>query len=97
MPQYRSRTTTQGRNIAGARPLWRATGMKDEGFSKPIIAIANSLTQFVPKHVHLKDMGQLVVREIERLGVVAKEFNDIPVDDSKAKFNEIKLSEIIDE
>jgi dihydroxy-acid dehydratase len=97
MPQYRSRTATQGRNIAGARALWRATGMKDEDFSKPIIAIANSLTQFVPKHVHLKDMGQLVVREIERLGVVAKEFNDIHVDDGKAKFNEIKLSEIIDE
>ncbi len=97
MPQYRSRTSTQGRNMAGARALWRATGMKDEDFSKPNIAIANSLTQFLPKQVHLKDMGQLVVIEIERLGVVAKEFNNFPVDDGKAKFNEIKLSEILDE
>src|SRR5690625_6720412 len=65
MPKYRSHTTTQGRNMAGARALWRATGMKDEDFQKPIIAVANSFTQFVPGHVHLKDMGQLVAREIE--------------------------------
>jgi dihydroxy-acid dehydratase len=84
MPQYRSRTTTQGRNMAGARALWRATGMKDEDFSKPIIAIANSFTQFVPGHVHLKDMGQLVAREIEQAGGVAKEFNTIAVDDGIA-------------
>ncbi|WP_031436237.1 dihydroxy-acid dehydratase [Methylobacter tundripaludum] len=84
MPQYRSRTTIQGRNMAGARALWRATGMKDEDFSKPIIAIANSFTQFVPGHVHLKDMGQLVAREIEQAGGVAKEFNTIAVDDGIA-------------
>ena len=84
MPQYRSRTSTQGRNMAGARALWRATGMKDEDFSKPIIAIANSFTQFVPGHVHLKDMGQLVAREIEQAGGVAKEFNTIAVDDGIA-------------
>ena len=79
MPQYRSRTTTQGRYMADARALWRATGMKDEDFSKPIIAIANSFTQFVPGHVHLKDMGQLVAREIEQAGGVDKEFNTIAV------------------
>jgi dihydroxy-acid dehydratase len=84
MPQYRSRTSTAGRNMAGARALWRATGMKDEDFSKPIIAIANSFTQFVPGHVHLKDMGQLVAREIEAAGGVAKEFNTIAVDDGIA-------------
>jgi dihydroxy-acid dehydratase len=84
MPEYRSRTTTHGRNMAGARALWRATGMKDEDFSKPIIAIANSFTQFVPGHVHLKDLGQLVAREIERAGGVAKEFNTIAVDDGIA-------------
>ena len=84
MPQYRSRTTTHGRNQAGARGLWRATGMKDEDFGKPIIAVANSFTQFVPGHVHLKDMGQLVAREIERAGGVAKEFNTIAVDDGIA-------------
>ncbi|MFZ5474317.1 MAG: dihydroxy-acid dehydratase [Pseudomonadota bacterium] len=84
MPQYRSRTTTHGRNMAGARALWRATGMKDEDFSKPIIAIANSFTQFVPGHVHLKDLGQLVAREIEAAGGVAKEFNTIAVDDGIA-------------
>ncbi len=84
MPQYRSRTTTQGRNMAGARSLWRATGMKDDDFDKPIIAIANSFTQFVPGHVHLKDMGQLVAREIEKAGGVAKEFNTIAVDDGIA-------------
>jgi dihydroxy-acid dehydratase len=84
MPEYRSRTTTHGRNMAGARALWRATGMKDEDFSKPIIAIANSFTQFVPGHVHLKDMGQLVAREIEAAGGVAKEFNTIAVDDGIA-------------
>ncbi|HEX2552198.1 MAG TPA: dihydroxy-acid dehydratase [Microvirga sp.] len=84
MPRYRSRTTTHGRNMAGARGLWRATGMKDEDFGKPIIAIANSFTQFVPGHVHLKDLGQLVAREIEKAGGVAKEFNTIAVDDGIA-------------
>jgi dihydroxy-acid dehydratase len=84
MPQYRSRTTTHGRNMAGARALWRATGMKDGDFDKPIIAIANSFTQFVPGHVHLKDMGQLVARQIEKVGGVAKEFNTIAVDDGIA-------------
>ncbi len=84
MPVYRSRTTTQGRNMAGARALWRATGMKDEDFTKPIIAVANSFTQFVPGHVHLKDMGQLVAREIEKAGGIAKEFNTIAVDDGIA-------------
>jgi len=84
MPVYRSRTTTHGRNMAGARALWRATGMKDEDFTKPIIAIANSFTQFVPGHVHLKDLGQLVAREIEKAGGVAKEFNTIAVDDGIA-------------
>ncbi|WP_043319443.1 dihydroxy-acid dehydratase [Microbulbifer sp. HZ11] len=84
MPQYRSRTSTAGRNMAGARALWRATGMKDEDFHKPIIAVANSFTQFVPGHVHLKDMGQLVAREIEKAGGVAKEFNTIAVDDGIA-------------
>ena len=84
MPRYRSKTTTEGRNMAGARALWRATGMKDEDFSKPIIAISNSFTQFVPGHVHLKDLGQLVAREIEKAGGVAKEFNTIAVDDGIA-------------
>ena len=84
MPVYRSRTTTHGRNMAGARALWRATGMKDGDFEKPIIAISNSFTQFVPGHVHLKDLGQLVAREIERAGGVAKEFNTIAVDDGIA-------------
>jgi len=84
MPQYRSRTTTHGRNMAGARALWRATGMKDGDFDKPIIAVANSFTQFVPGHVHLKDLGQLVAREIEAAGGVAKEFNTIAVDDGIA-------------
>lgn len=84
MPEYRSKTSTAGRNMAGARALWRATGMKDEDFSKPIIAIANSFTQFVPGHVHLKDLGQLVAREIEKAGGVAKEFNTIAVDDGIA-------------
>ena len=84
MPDYRSKTSTQGRNMAGARALWRATGMKDEDFKKPIIAIANSFTQFVPGHVHLKDLGQLVAREIEKAGGVAKEFNTIAVDDGIA-------------
>ncbi len=84
MPAYRSRTTTHGRNMAGARGLWRATGMKDGDFGKPIIAIANSFTQFVPGHVHLKDLGQLVAREIEASGGVAKEFNTIAVDDGIA-------------
>ena len=84
MPQYRSRTTTHGRNMAGARALWRATGMTDDDFEKPIIAVVNSFTQFVPGHVHLKDMGQLVAREIEKAGGVAKEFNTIAVDDGIA-------------
>jgi len=84
MPEYRSKTSTAGRNMAGARALWRATGMKDEDFHKPIIAVANSFTQFVPGHVHLKDMGQLVAREIEKAGGVAKEFNTIAVDDGIA-------------
>ncbi|MBN8875131.1 MAG: dihydroxy-acid dehydratase [Rhodospirillales bacterium] len=84
MPAYRSRTTTHGRNMAGARGLWRATGMKDSDFGKPIIAVANSFTQFVPGHVHLKDLGQLVAREIEAAGGVAKEFNTIAVDDGIA-------------
>jgi hypothetical protein len=84
MPAYRSRTTTHGRNMAGARGLWRATGMKDSDFGKPIIAFVNSFTQFVPGHVHLKDLGQLVAREIEKAGGVAKEFNTIAVDDGIA-------------
>ncbi|GAB1580542.1 dihydroxy-acid dehydratase [Phyllobacterium phragmitis] len=84
MPAYRSRTTTHGRNMAGARGLWRATGMKDADFGKPIIAVVNSFTQFVPGHVHLKDLGQLVAREIESAGGVAKEFNTIAVDDGIA-------------
>ncbi|PTY35839.1 dihydroxy-acid dehydratase [Saccharospirillum sp. MSK14-1] len=84
MPEYRSKTSTAGRNMAGARALWRATGMKDDDFHKPIIAVANSFTQFVPGHVHLKDLGQLVCREIEAAGGVAKEFNTIAVDDGIA-------------
>jgi dihydroxy-acid dehydratase len=84
MPEYRSRTSTHGRNMAGARALWRATGMGDGDFGKPIIAIANSFTQFVPGHVHLKDLGQMVAREIEAAGGVAKEFNTIAVDDGIA-------------
>ncbi len=84
MPVYRSKTSTAGRNMAGARALWRATGMKDQDFSKPIIAVVNSFTQFVPGHEHLKDLGQLVAREIEAAGGVAKEFNTIAVDDGIA-------------
>ena len=84
MPAYRSRTTTHGRNMAGVRGLWRATGMKEGDFGKPIIAVVNSFTQFVPGHVHLKDLGQLVAREIESAGGVAKEFNTIAVDDGIA-------------
>jgi dihydroxy-acid dehydratase len=84
MPHYRSRTTTHGRNMAGARGLWRATGMTDADFGKPIIAIANSFTQFVPGHVHLKDLGQLVAAEIQKAGGVAKEFNTIAIDDGIA-------------
>ena len=84
MPRYRSKTSTHGRNMAGARALWRATGMQEDDFGKPIIAIANSFTQFVPGHVHLKDLGQLVAREIEKAGGVAKEFNTIAVDDGIA-------------
>src|SRR5881628_1766606 len=84
MPAYRSRTTTHGRNMAGARGLWRATGMKDSDFGKPIVAVVNSFTQFVPGHVHLKDLGQLVAREIEAAGGVGREFNTIAVDDGIA-------------
>ncbi|ABI55772.1 dihydroxy-acid dehydratase [Alkalilimnicola ehrlichii MLHE-1] len=84
MPQYRSKTSTAGRNMAGARALWRATGMKDGDFDKPIIAVANSFTQFVPGHVHLKDLGQLVIEEIEKAGGVGKEFDTIAVDDGIA-------------
>jgi dihydroxy-acid dehydratase len=84
MPAYRSRTTTHGRNMAGARSLWRATGMKDADFGKPIIAVVNSFTQFVPGHVHLKDLGQMVAREIEAAGGIAKEFNTIAIDDGIA-------------
>ncbi len=84
MPEYRSKTSTAGRNMAGARALWRATGMKDDDFQKPIIAVVNSFTQFVPGHVHLKDLGQLVARQIEAAGGVAKEFNTIAVDDGIA-------------
>ncbi|MCF8999597.1 dihydroxy-acid dehydratase [Acinetobacter nectaris] len=84
MPDYRSKTSTHGRNMAGARGLWRATGMKDEDFGKPIIAVVNSFTQFVPGHVHLKDLGQLVAEQIQEAGGVAKEFNTIAVDDGIA-------------
>ncbi|MDD3483631.1 dihydroxy-acid dehydratase [Azovibrio restrictus] len=84
MPQYRSHTSTHGRNMAGARSLWRATGMKDGDFGKPIIAVVNSFTQFVPGHVHLKDLGQMVAREIEAAGGIAKEFNTIAIDDGIA-------------
>ena len=84
MPNYRSRTSTHGRNMAGARGLWRATGVKDDDFGKPIIAVVNSFTQFVPGHVHLKDLGQLVAGEIEKAGGIAKEFNTIAVDDGIA-------------
>ena len=84
MPDYRSKTSTFGRNMAGARSLWRATGMKDDDFGKPIIAVVNSFTQFVPGHVHLKDLGQMVAREIEQAGGVAKEFNTIAIDDGIA-------------
>mgnify|MGYP002280343761 CR=1 FL=1 len=84
MPKYRSHTTTQGRNMAGARALWRATGMKDDDFNKPMIAIANSYTQFVPGHVHLKDMGDLVAGEVAKAGGIAREFHTIAVDDGIA-------------
>ena len=84
MPALRSRTSTHGRNMAGARGLWRATGMTDSDFGKPIVAVANSFTQFVPGHVHLHDLGQLVCREVERAGGVAKEFDTIAVDDGIA-------------
>ncbi len=84
MPAFRSRTSTAGRNMAGARSLWRATGMTDADFNKPIIAVANSFTQFVPGHVHLKDLGQLVIEEINGAGGVGKEFNTIAVDDGIA-------------
>jgi dihydroxy-acid dehydratase len=84
MPALRSRTSTSGRNMAGARALWRATGMKDDDFGKPIVAVVNSFTQFVPGHVHLKDLGQLVAQQIAAAGGVAKEFNTIAVDDGIA-------------
>jgi dihydroxy-acid dehydratase len=84
MPAYRSLTSTGGRNMAGARALWRATGMTDSDFGKPIIAVVNSFVEFVPGHVHLKDLGQMVAREIEAAGGVAKEFNTIAVDDGIA-------------
>ena len=84
MPAYRSRTTTHGRNMAGARALWRATGVENSDFGKPIIAIANSFTQFVPGHVHLKDLGQLVAEEIKKAGGIGREFNTIAVDDGIA-------------
>lgn len=84
MPEYRSNTTMKGRNMAGARALWRATGLKDEDFQKPLIAISNSYTQFVPGHVHLKDMGDLVASEIKKAGGIAREFNTIAVDDGIA-------------
>ncbi len=84
MPEYRSRTSTHGRNMAGARALWRATGIKEGDFGKPIVAVVNSFTQFVPGHVHLKDMGQLVARQIEAAGGIAKEFNTIAIDDGIA-------------
>src|SRR6201990_2563070 len=84
MPAYRSRTTTHGRNMAGARGLWRATGMKDGDFDKPIIAVVNSFTQFVPGHVHLRDLGKIVAQTIEEAGGVAKEFNTMAVDDGIA-------------
>src|SRR5699024_10218780 len=84
MPKLRSATSTQGRNMAGARALWRATGVKDNDFGKPIIAVVNSFTQFVPGHVHLKDLGQMVAKQIEEAGGIAKEFNTIAVDDGIA-------------
>src|SRR5512141_3526523 len=84
MPQYRSRTSTFGRNMAGARALWRATGVKEEDFGKPIIAVVNSFTQFVPGHVHLKDLGQMVAREIEAAGGIAKEFDTMAIYDGIA-------------
>ncbi len=91
MPDYRSKTSTHGRNMAGARGLWRATGMKDEDFGKPIIAVVNSFTQFVPGHVHLKDLGQLVAEQIQASGGVAKEFNTIAVDDGIAMGHDVML------
>src|SRR5262249_57725441 len=84
MPAYRSWTTTRGRNLAGARALWRATGMGDEDFDKPIVAIANSFTEFVPGHVHLRNLGAFVAHEVEEAGGVAKEFNTIAIDDGIA-------------
>ncbi|WP_040159183.1 dihydroxy-acid dehydratase [Nigerium massiliense] len=84
MPQLRSRTTTHGRNMAGARALWRAAGVKDSDFGKPIVAVANSFTQFVPGHVHLKDIGQLVVEAINEAGGIGREFDTIAVDDGIA-------------
>src|SRR3569833_3412550 len=90
MPALRSRTCTSGRNMAGARALWRATGMKDGDFGKPIVAVVNSFTQFVPGHVHLKDLGQLVAHEIEAAGGVAKEFNTNTNKDDNTKNHDDK-------
>src|SRR6266536_4757244 len=84
MPELRSKTSTHGRNMAGARALWRATGMTDDDFGKPIVAIANSFTQFVPGHVHLRNLGALVAESVAEAGGVAKEFNTIAVDDGIA-------------
>ena len=84
MVHYRSRTTTHGRNMAGARSLWRATGLKDSDFGKPIIAVATSFTQFVPGHVHLKELGQLVCQVITQAGGIGREFNTIAIDDGIA-------------
>src|SRR5688572_18180991 len=84
MPEYRSRTTTHGRNMAGARALWRATGVRDEDFGKPIIAVVNSFTEFVPGHVHLREIGRMVAEEIQRAGAIAREFHTIAVDDGIA-------------
>ena len=84
MPEYRSRTTTHGRNMAGARALWRATGVRDEDFGKPIIAVVNSFTEFVPGHVHLRDLGKMVADEIFKAGAIAREFHTIAVDDGIA-------------
>ncbi|QIQ42148.1 MAG: dihydroxy-acid dehydratase [Buchnera aphidicola (Microlophium carnosum)] len=84
MPRYRSFTTTQGRNMSGARSLWRATGMTDEDFQKPIIAVVNSFSQFVPGHIHLREVGKIISKEIQQSGGVAKEFNTIAIDDGIA-------------
>src|SRR2546425_9867378 len=84
MPELRSKTSTHGRTMAGARALWRATGMGDDDFGKPIVAVANSFTQFVPGHVHLRNVGEIVAESVKEAGGVAKEFNTIAVDDGIA-------------